>query len=71
MRHIELHLIENSEDQRQGNEIGLDSGDDEICETCFAAVGESVDGKKFVPFFIVLDEDAEWIVCLDCADPVL
>lgn len=71
MRHIELHLIENAEDQRLGNEIGLESGDNEICENCFMPVGESEDGRKFVSFFIVLDDEAEWIVCSACASPVL
>lgn len=70
MRHIEMHLIENAEDQRQANNVGLDIADDEVCENCYEAVGES-DKKKFTPFLLVLDDEAEWVVCFECASPVL
>ena len=71
MRHIELHTIENSADQKLANEIGLEVSDFESCENCFEPVGETADGKKFVPFLLALDDEAEWIVCLPCASPVL
>ncbi len=71
MRHIELHTIENAEEQRLANEIGLETSDFESCETCFEPVGELADGKKFVPFLLALDDESEWIVCLECAKPVL
>lgn len=71
MRHIELHLIENSNDQTLANEIGLETGDFESCENCFEPVGETADGSKFTPFLIALDDQAEWIVCVECASPVL
>ena len=66
-----MHQIENAEDQRQAINVGLDIADDEVCETCYEPVGESVDGKKFTPFLLVLDDEAEWVVCVECASPVL
>jgi hypothetical protein len=71
MRHIEMHLIENAEDQRLANEMGLETSDSEVCETCFLPVGEDESGVRFVRFLIVLDDEAEWIVCQRCAEPVL
>jgi hypothetical protein len=70
MRHLEMHLFESSEDQRLGNEIGLETSDGETCENCFKQVGDSVFGK-FTPFVLVLDDEAEWIICKECATPVL
>lgn len=70
MRHIELHTIENSGDQRIANEIGIESGDNEVCENCYEPVGFA--GDSFKPFLIALDEeDSAWVICLDCAEPVL
>ena len=71
MRHIEMHQIENAEDLRQANNVGLDIAEDEVCENCYEAVGESTDAKKFAPFLLVLDDEAEWVVCVECATPVL
>ena len=71
MRHIEMHQIENAEDLRQANAVGLDIAEDEVCENCYEAVGESTDAKKFAPFLLVLDDEAEWVVCVECATPVL
>jgi hypothetical protein len=70
MRNIELHTIENSHDFIQANEVGLDVSDNETCSTCFDPVGEDVTGQ-FIPFAVLLDDESEWIVCLECADPVL
>lgn len=70
MRHLELHLINNAEDQRVAQEIGLDVFDEETCQNCLQSVGDSR-GNKFVPFALVLDDQEEWIVCSDCASPVL
>ena len=69
MRHIEMHLIESSKDSASANNVGLEVGDDEICEECFKPVGEVA--GTFVPFLLLLDDEAEWIVCAECAKPVL
>ena len=69
MRHIEMHLIESSKDTTSANNVGLEIGDNESCEECFKPVGD-VDGT-FVPFVFLLDDEAEWIVCAECATPVL
>jgi hypothetical protein len=71
MRHIELHTIENSKDVVAARQIGLEIGDGEICEECFKQVGESPLSNKFAPFVYVLDDEAEWVVCIECASPVL
>lgn len=70
MKHFEAHTIENSEDVRIANEIGLDVFDDETCEKCLRGVGET-DMEKFIPFVVLLDDESEWIVCMECASPVL
>jgi len=70
MRHIELHLIENSHDLMLSAKAGLDVYDSEICEECNVEVGDNTAGK-FIPFAVLLDEESEWIVCANCATPVL
>lgn len=69
MRHIEMHLLENSKDVQAANNVGLEVDDDEICEECYKPVGEG--DASFVPFLFILDDQAEWIVCAECASPVL
>lgn len=69
MRHIEMHLLENSKDVQSANTVGLEVQDDEVCEECTLPVGE-VKGT-FVPFVLLLDDEAEWVVCKECATPVL
>jgi len=69
MRHIEMHLLETSKDVTSANNVGLEVGHDEVCEECYKPVGD-VSGS-FVPFVLLLDEDAEWIICAECASPVL
>jgi hypothetical protein len=64
-----MHLIENSKDKTSANTVGLEIGDDEICEECFKSVGDTK--SNFVPFVFLLDDEAEWIVCAECASPVL
>jgi hypothetical protein len=65
-----MHLIETSEDVRLANVAGLDVENDETCEECLKPVGDSAT-KKFKPFVLLLDDEAEWVVCADCAIPVL
>lgn len=71
MRHIELHTIESSKDVATANQIGLEVAGAETCEECFKQVGETPVSKKFVPFVLALDEEAEWVVCFECASPIL
>jgi len=71
MRHIELHTIESSKDVATANEVGLEVAGAETCEECFQQVGESPLSKKFVPFVFALDDEAEWVVCFECASPIL
>lgn len=70
MRNIELHTIESVDDLALAEIAGLDIGDNEICESCTTEVGV-VDSRNFEPFVYCLDDESEWIVCLDCADPIL
>lgn len=70
MRHIEIHLIENTHDLVLASQAGLDVYDSETCEECSHEVGET-DAKSFTPFLVLLDEDSEWIVCAKCANPIL
>ena len=69
MRHIEMHLLENSKDVQSANTVGLEVAPNETCEECTLPVGE-VKGT-FVPFVLLLDDEAEWVVCKECATPVL
>jgi hypothetical protein len=71
MRHIELHTIESSKDVATANQIGFKVDNAETCEECFQQVGESPVSKKFVSFVLALDDEAEWIVCFECASPIL
>lgn len=70
-RHIEMHLVEDSKDLHSAELAGLDVYDDDKCENCYRVIGDSNDSKEFVPFLIILDDEAEWIVCKECAEPVL
>lgn len=69
MRHIEMHLIETAHDVDAANTAGLDLFEDESCEQCHEQVGTTDDG--FVAFVVCLDDEAEWIICAECANPVL
>ena len=71
MRHIELHTIESSKDVATANQIGFKVDNAETCEECFQQVGESPVSKKFVSFVLALDDEAEWVVCFECASPIL
>jgi hypothetical protein len=70
MRHIEVHLVENAEDQDALNHAGFSLAEVESCEQCFEEVA-SVPDSKFVPFVVCLDDEEEWIVCATCAEPIL
>lgn len=69
MRHIEMHVVESLHDFSLAEIAGLDVYEEETCEECFEKVGELE--LKFIPFVVLLDEESEWIVCMECAKPVL
>lgn len=70
MRHLEMHVIENSHDIVLAAEAGVEAFSAEVCEVCSQDVGDN-SGYNFRPFVVILDEEAEWIVCVRCAEPVL
>lgn len=70
MRHVELHFIETAHDLASAELAGLDVYEDDTCDTCHEPIGEQR-VEKFVPFVILLDDEQEWVVCADCAEPVL
>jgi enoyl-[acyl-carrier-protein] reductase (NADH) len=69
MRHIEMHVIETVKDLELADVAGLDVYATETCEECFEQVGEDV--GNFKKFVVLLDDESEWIVCENCASPVL
>ena len=71
MRHIEMHLIENSHDIVLAAEAGIEAFAAEACEVCSLDVGDTVNAYAFKPFVVCLDDESEWIVCALCAEPVL
>jgi hypothetical protein len=71
MMHIEIHVIQTDRDVDAAVQCGLLDGPFEVepCHNCDAEVGSLGD---FEPFAIVLDEtDDPWIVCYDCALPII
>lgn len=70
MRHIEMHLIESTQDAHDAELVGLTLFDDDSCDNCHEPIGDNR-VEKFKPFVILLDDESEWVVCSDCADPVL
>jgi hypothetical protein len=70
MRHIEVHLVESNDDRESLNIAGFELFEVETCEQCSEEVG-AVEDAEFVAFVACLDEDDEWIVCAECAEPIL
>lgn len=70
MRHIEMHVIQTVTDLHLADVSGLDVYEDDRCERCGELVAD-VDGGAFRPFVVLLDDETEWIVCAQCAEPVL
>lgn len=64
-----MHVIETVRDLDLADTAGLDVYSTEACDECFEPVGE--DAKNFKPFVVLLDDESEWIVCANCASPVL
>jgi hypothetical protein len=71
MRHIEMHVISNTTDERLANLAGLDTYDDESCAHCRELLGTASSETSFKSYVILLDENSEWVVCSTCALPVL
>lgn len=72
MRHIEVHLLETTKDVASANQVGFDVDATETCEECFKSVGVNAFApNKFIPFCFILDDEAEWVVCAECASPIL
>lgn len=69
MRHIEIHVVESSQDLQSAEIAGLGVFDQEFCDECSESVGDTDAG--FVSFIVCLDDESEWIVCSLCAEPVL
>lgn len=72
MRAIELHLIENDSDAGSAVLAGLATVEDvsePSCISCSDDVGH-VDGN-FYEYLIGLDEESQWIVCVECAQDAI
>lgn len=64
---IELHVIEQVQDLTEYLELFIP--EDSSCENCDDAVGK--DFGRFHSFVLCVDEDDSWLVCFDCALPVI
>jgi hypothetical protein len=72
MRSIELHLIENDADARVAILAGLATPEDvsgPSCTNCSEEVGHVDD--TFYAYLIGLDEDDQWVVCVECAQDAI
>jgi hypothetical protein len=72
MRAIELHLIENDSDAGVAVLAGLvtfDEISEPACISCSEEVGH-INGT-FYEYLIGLDENDQWIVCLECAQDAI
>jgi hypothetical protein len=74
MRNLELHTFETDTDIDEAIQSGLlepNSFRQTECLSCNAPVG-FIDELGFIPFvYVIDDEDREWFICLECAEPVL
>jgi hypothetical protein len=74
MRHIELHLIETDADIDLALLSGIltaDQLDSTECAECGEEIGSSEYDGSFLQFAVVLDEDTQCAICVECASPVL
>lgn len=73
MRNIEIHCFESAEDIDEAIQAGLllEELESTECNYCGESVGFlSLD--EYFPFCLVFDdEDREWFVCQNCAEPVI
>lgn len=73
MRNLEIHAFDKSSDVDDAVQWGLvESLGGVVCAQCDADLGYSEDLGTFTQFCMVIDdEDTEWFVCFDCAEPVV
>jgi len=72
MKNIEIHVMENNADVDDGLTAGLlEPGDlnDPECAACNSEVGHKA--GTFYPYAVALDEDSQWMVCTECASPIV
>lgn len=71
MRHLEIFVIESIKDLDELSALQVDIDDNESCGICVKDVGVDYSGELEPFCAIVEDEDDIWVVCTDCALPVL
>lgn len=72
MKNIELHLMDSDGDVYLGVQAGLidvEDTDEPTCLNCAEDVGP-IDGA-FYPYVVALDDESQWVVCEECASPVV
>lgn len=72
MKNIELHVMENNADVSDGLAAGLLEIDDlehPECAACDVEVGHKA--GTFYPYAVALDDESQWMVCSECASPVV
>lgn len=72
MKNIELHLMDSNGDVDLGVQAGLielTDTHDPNCANCSEDVGPI--GASFYPYVVALDDESQWVVCEECASPVL
>ena len=68
MRHIELHVVQTPTDAEAAVAAGL--LDSHFYLTDCASCGDEVGATdEFAPYVLCLDDETQWTVCLDCAEP--
>jgi hypothetical protein len=71
MKHIEIHVMRNSEDSELAQLAGLiELEDEEHCDYCSELVAFNGSGG-FYPCAVVLDEDTVFLLCVGCLVPIL
>lgn len=72
MKNIELHVMENNADVSDGLVAGLlevDDLDAPECAACAEDIGHIA--GTFYPYAVALDDETQWMVCTECAGPVI
>lgn len=68
MRHIELHVVQTPTDAEAAVAAGL--LDDHFYLTDCANCGDEVGATEdFAPYVLCLDDQVQWTICLECAEP--
>lgn len=75
MRSLEVHYFETERDLSLAMTSGLILPEQIAstgCSDCSSKLGYSGTQTEFTPFVFVVDEnDQDWVVCEDCASPIL